>query len=319
MHPTRAKPTRAKPTRANRRGAEADEGKADEEETGEEGAGEEEADEGKEGPPDTDAADPFSEEALKTPEGIKAARDAITEQRRTWARDRDRKALELRERTEKLKRRDASISAKGKQIAELTKRLGGAPGEVLDALSALTGRDPIRTLEAINLAAAGKKPPNAETQQLKSELEQLKIQLAQREEQQNVQRSRESEAALIERRSNELLELAQSKPYAKLLITHSRDEARDRLLKYKHDAYVAQQPITDEDAVEKLEQHLAQTAKWLGAPGQATGSGKAEKPGSAKQKSLTSKQVAADGSTRQLTEDEYLEANAEDILRDLFG
>lgn len=267
----------------------------------------------------------FSDEALATPAGVAAARDALRARRKAFARERDSKFLELRARTERAKARDAKATELVKSVeqreARVNRLVAGdvSPSEALEILAQVSGKDAIKVLESINLAAAGKRPPDAAVKKLEAEIAEMRRERETERETAKQRQDRESEAQLVQRRTAEMLELAQTVPHAKLLIEHSPAEAGERLVRIKIEAHEAGKPITDQEAVERLEAYLAKVANLYAAPGQVTGAGNAAKPGSAKQKTLTSAQVAAEGSTRQLTEDEYLEANAESILQDLFG
>lgn len=258
-------------------------------------------------------ADLFSDEALSTPEGVRAARDKIREQ----ARARDRKALEFQRRERQIREREARLKQESKAAkaqAELYQaalgKLRGSPDDVISALGTLTGRDGAKVYEEITLALVGKKPAaqaSPEIAELKAEIAELR-KAREAEQQQAVSAQ---EAAFVARRADELLELARSKPRARILIDRSPKSVRDQLVTLKREAYEAGNPISDAQAVEQLESYLEALSQTV-AGGVATSAATPQKPGSGVQKSLTAAQVASSASTRPMTDDEHIAALASD-------
>lgn len=256
-------------------------------------------------------ADPYSDEALATPEGIARAREALRAEAREHARGKSADFLQLRARVEKAKKRDAEFAERSKQFDSRIAKLTGKPAEVLEALGALTGKDPIEALEAINLAAAGMRPPDDATKALMGRIEKLEKDLTAAREGAEAKKQQEDHTALVERRTKELVALAQRQPMSKLLFESSPGELGERLQKAKYDAFVSGAPITDDQAVAQVEAALAKFATLFGAPGQVTGSESAGKPVA---KTLTKSKVASDGRTVTRTGDDAVLDDAEAIL-----
>ena len=262
-------------------------------------------------PPD----DPFSDAALASKDGIVAARDALAKERREWARQRDAENIKLAQRRKEAQRREDRLRIAREQKkaddtlreAALAKLFNGSGNDVLQALGQLTRRDGLKVYEQISLAVAGKKPivETPEVQELRAEIQRIKDE---RKQDQTRQQS-DQEAAFVRKRTQDLVNLAQENPRAKLLLDRSPKHGSDLLVQYKREAYEAGQPISDAQAVAKLVAYLDEIAGVQPAGGQETAS---NKPGPGKQKVLTAAKVAASASSRPLSDDEIIDAAVQD-------
>lgn len=255
-------------------------------------------------------ADPLSDEALSTPEGIKAGAEHVRQQLAEMRKERDARFLHLRDAQKRLQKREARLKPREEAW---TKIMNGeaTSAETLATLGETLGLDPIEALKRLNFGATGKPQPDAVTRRLEAQVQELKAKLEGREQ----ERTAEEDQAFFAKRTNDLITLASTMPNAKLLIDHSPAEAGERLRRFKLEAHEAGAPISDEQAAQQLEQYCIELRKRLAGPGNPAGSGKAEATG--KQTSITSTKVSSQGSKRKLTEDEYLEQNAESILQDI--
>lgn len=262
-------------------------------------------------PPD----DPFSEAALASKEGVAAAREALVKERREWARQRDAENIRLAQRRKEAQRREDRLRIAREQKkaddtmrdAALAKLFNGSGNDVLQALGQLTRRDGLKVYEQISLAVAGKRPitETPEVQELRTEIQRIKDE----RKQELTKQQAEQESSFVRKRTQDLVNLAQANPRAKLLLDRSPKYGSDLLVQYKREAYEAGRPITDAQAVAKLVEHLDEIAGVQPAGGQETAS---NKPGPGKQKVLTAAKIAASASSRPLSDDEIIEAAVQD-------
>lgn len=278
------------------------------------------------------APDPLSDEALAaldSPESVRAAVDALKAERSTFRKERDQKFLSLRRWERQQKQREARFkavlderTAQFKAEDDTLKDIfdNGNSDKLLSYLAHRTGRDPLRVLEAINLAALGKKAapePNAEVKALQARLDAKEA--AERENAQKQQA--EQTDAWVAQRVSAMVELAKTKPHARLLTERSPKAVGKQLVEIKKEAYEATgAPISDQEAVDVLEQNLAALALIAAGHGQAPTKPET-KP---KTTTLTSRQVASSGaplSLTQLSDEEHTRAlaNDDEFMGALFG
>jgi hypothetical protein len=279
--------------------------------------------------PAPEAVDLFTDEALATPAGVKAAREALQAERATFRGERDRKFLKLRswerklnERTNKFKaiadERAAQYKAEDATLQDIFDN--GNADKLLSYLAHRTGREPVKVIEALNMAAMGRKrapEPDAATKALQARIDKFEAAQAEQAEQAEVQKN----DAWVKQRVSEMVELARTVPHAKLLVERSPQAVGAQLAQIKKEAWQATgQAISDQEAVDTLEKNLAALASIVAGHGQTPA--KSGKPQT--NTSLTARQVASAGTPRNLadmSDDEHTRAlaNDDEFFDALFG
>lgn len=285
-------------------------------------------------PPPAEASPPdlLSDEALAaldSPEAVRAAVDALKAERTTFRKERDQKFLSLRRWERQQKQRETKFkqivderSAQFKAEDDTLKDIfdNGNADKLLSYLAHRTGREPVKVLEAINLAAMGRKAApeaNAETKALQARLDAFEAEKREAEQRAKAQQ----DDAWVAQRVSAMVELAQTRPHAKILTAQNPRAVGKQLVEIKKEAYDATgAPISDQEAVDILEQNLAALALLASGHGQTPPKSE-NKP---KTTTLTSRQVASSGtplSLSKLSEDEHTQAlaNDDEFMSALFG
>lgn len=276
----------------------------------------------------------FAEEKLATPEGLKAARDANLEMRR----ENNKKYLELGNREARFKEQLATFRGEKEQTQALTRMLTvdlqalrtGKPEAALKALANLSGADPLKLLEEINLnfAGGGQKQEAQLVRELRGELTQLRQEL----QQERIEQQRGQSRQFIQQRKAELLNAASDATRYPHLAELAASDARgvaDHITAYIVREHNAGRRLDDATAIGHIEAELARfrgprAAAPQGDAGRETSafakpeSGQAPRPpGKSLNPSLATQNG---GGTRVLTPDEQraaLHASPDEILRDL--
>lgn len=276
----------------------------------------------------------FSEEKLKTPEGLKAARDAALE----LGKRNNRKHVELSNREERLKAKATKFEGEltqaralsGMLTADLQALRTGKPEVALQALARMTGSDPLKLLEEINLnfAGGGQKQETQVVKELQSQLAQLRHELQERDQRQQ----QTAQQQFIARRKQEIYQQAVDPgryPHVAELAQEDPRGVVEHIAKYIIEQNAHGPRIDDATAISHIEAQLARfrgsnAAAPRGEAGREPSalakpeSGQAPRPPG---KTLTpSLATRSGGSTRVLTPDEHLaalHADPDSILRDL--
>jgi hypothetical protein len=281
-------------------------------------------------------ADPFSDEALATPDGIKAARVVIDEARES-KRKQDRKYLKLESREQKFNHRieqitarERAVEAKQHQIdASLRAIFSGTGDTVLNGLQQLAGRDPVKLVEELNRAVLGRPAPNAATDALQQRIAQLEHSIVQERQQAQAQLQAAQHRQKIDEAKQQFVQMASGDPNQWPLLAgyaaENKQEVADAAENILDAADQRGEVMTWADACDQLENQLKKfqlTSSGgqspAAAPAAKPGVGRvpnANVPGSAQRspaQSLTARQVASGGSQREMSEEEHLAALAED-------
>jgi hypothetical protein len=276
------------------------------------------------------AVDPFSDEALKTPEGIKTARTKLLEER-----------AEHDVRRRKLDKFDIKLQNKGRELAEQQQALAndratarwlhaqigllktGTTAQLLETLGNLTGRSGRKVWEDLTQAALrdGKEPP--EHPKL-AELEQKNRELQERLdgiEQKGGEEKAEQRKAFVAKRKREIGEAAgNAETYPELSKYRAAGKEREivnYVVQLKAAAVEEGKNLTDAQALAIIESEIV--AIKGGSSGQAavanpqsTGKAPAQKPGGQSSQSAQTTSIApsvarTNPTVRVLTEDERIE------------
>lgn len=282
-------------------------------------------------------ADPFSDEALATKEGVLAGRDALRaelEETRKVRATHDaaytkliNKGNKLDQKIAQYKRDRGSLDAEKAQLqANLQNMFRGSGQQVLDALVQLSGgRDAVRLVEELNTAVLGKKPRDASDpavvqalQELRNDNQQLRTYIQQRDDQAQLQQARGALMGVArdaEKYPN-LARLAQQNP-------HGAIEALEGVANELFQGGANTFDAIAGGACSQVENQLVQYAEQMGwSRGQPTVAGRAPSenvPGQAHGAPGQSLPAASTGgsSERELTEDERIAAAAKNpaVLR----
>lgn len=228
-------------------------------------------------PPDQSEAGPvalddalFSDEALSTPEGLKAARDAVAKARaETDVRARkshevylrlNKRERKLRAEREAVNREKETLSTIGREVlsdVELLQK--GSAQERLDALGRITRSDGRQVFEAMArvIAVNGKAPkPSPEVEALQRKLEELE----RRREADLAAQEAERNRALLEQRKAQLVQVVTNDPSAYPIVSNIAQqhpkEVADRLVLIKTQAHEQGRPLSDKEAAAALEREL---------------------------------------------------------------
>lgn len=289
----------------------------------------------------------FSDQALATKEGVRAAREYLRKQldtARESKRTHDRAFLKLRNREQKFKHKleewkkedQAFRSHKDQLIANLNVLRTGDAASILGAIQQLTGRDAVSVYEEMSRAMIGKKKPDEAYQQLAQRFERLEQTLAQEREQAARERAQAESNRVIEQEKANLVRHAAASQQHPLLARYTPgnevevgNAVADIIIK----AYNAGQPMTREDAFDVLEQHLQKLSNTFSGQAPATQQasnpvvGRAQSNGNmpvtaprSPGQSLTARQVATSGSQRQMSQSEiYAELEDDPAIQRAFG
>lgn len=301
--------------------------------------------------PETEAAEPkdpaaklddeviFSEEALKTPEGIQKARARIKDLRRmSHEKYLELKSFERRvvKRHEKLKHQvQRYVTGKrqdeillGNVRSNLEGLHSGDPDSILAGLGGLTGMDGIKALELLNsrLVNRGKSPLDPQVQalidSLKSEITELKGGWTQRETQ---ARTRELATAVSQRQQalgQQITSRATELPILNRLYADNPQSVLEYVTDEIVEAHKAGTPLDAATYFGNLEQQLSKHFGAAQAP-KGDGGGPAPKQPSQVQRSpgqSVGPRTAAASNPREPSEEESLRALANDPdLMSAFG
>jgi hypothetical protein len=280
--------------------------------------------------------DPFTDEALATPEGIARARDAVRELQRKH----DRAYLKIQEREQKFghklanwkQERDQTLAFTQAVKADLNLLRQGDAGQAIEALGRLTSKDPIKVLEEIqlNIARNGKRnEPSPVEAELRSELAQLKGLIEQRaQDEQRAQQIAHEEAFVNLRRQEILTAAADSNVYPHLsrFAAAKAQEVFDHIVEMKTEAQQRGEFLDDVTALQELDKELSQYApppQQVKEAGLATSAPSGQKPvqqvRSSPGRSLNPSLAQRTGSVREKTDEDRLAelANDPDFLRNL--
>src|SRR5690349_258283 len=166
--------------------------------------------------PEVPLPDLYSDAALGTKAGIAAARDDLRTKLREVDREKARFAVEHKARHRKVVARELAVKQERERLREehtiyrnaVQQMRTGNPDQALNALGVMFGRDGLKVYEELTLAVAGKAPKaevSPEIAELRKELAAMKA-----------QKAKESDSALIARRTQQLVDLARAQPYAKV-------------------------------------------------------------------------------------------------------
>lgn len=286
------------------------------------------APEGRQQPPEGGQEDPFSEQALSTPAGIKRAQDVLAEERRKVSQN----FVRLRKREQAAKVAASELGQERQALAALNQRLTsdlstlqqGDPRAFIETIGRLSGRDGTKLFEAISLALAtgGKAPKQSpEYQELKRNFEELQAKIA-RSEEEREQRARQQQVkAFVEQRKAQLLQQGSDDklyPAVSHFVTKlgRQKEVAEYLLDLKLEAHDQGLELSDSDALAQLEGFLKPHLPPSGSGG--TGSPHSAQPrkpesgglpGQSLAPSLTTQSTA---SKRAMTDEEHRQALMQD-------
>lgn len=280
--------------------------------------------------------DLFSEEALATPEGVKRAAEHLRQEKAKTSevflrmRKREQKAKAeyaefQRQKAETQQEKEAFAAFNQRIAAEIAELKSGNPKAILDTLGRMSGQDGRKLFEDIAMAIAtnGKMPkPSKEVEELRAEIQALKEERERERELALKLKEQEEAKAKIEQRKAELVQLGSDKArfpaVAHFIEVGQKKEVAEYLSELKIEAFEQGSPLSDEEAVQKLERllkpHLPAPPVNEGGtgnphPAQQGKPGAGGLPG----QTVTSRLAAeSSGSTRELTEEEYRRALEQD-------
>lgn len=271
------------------------------------------------------AEDPFSDEALATPEGLKRAQTEIRALRAkhesAYHRVTQREARFAKS-VEAFKAEKAEIQTLGGNIRQaLTALRRGNTDQRIEALGQLTGADGLKVFEQLTLdlaRGAKKSEPSAELVEVRAELAELKDYLRRSRTESEV-KTRED---FITRRKGEIAQAAGDAtlyPYLARLAPSRGREIADQIAEMMTEAHEAGKPISDAQALQALELEIARvTGPLASGPDLAIGATpnggqKPDKARSTPGRSMSPSLTTKVASVRDMTEQERLEDLGKDI------
>lgn len=235
--------------------------------------------------PDLQKPEPdyFADEFLATPEGIRAAKEKVRllkEETAKAKREHDKAFLKLKSREQKQAKREAEKQAEWERKAQEQKFWEDNISQMqnfndveqfLQAMSNVTKKDPVELWEGIIANVAGRKKPDPAYLELQKKLEE--IEKAQKEKEENLKKQQEK--AEIEQEYNEAAGYIwnKAKEYPTLNKFMAIGEAQgqwqpaqevvDGAIKLITIYYEHGQPITEEEALELLEQEIQSNKNYM--------------------------------------------------------
>jgi hypothetical protein len=289
------------------------------------------------------AVDPFSDEALKTPEGIKTARAKLLEERAAddvRRRKLDKFDIKLQKRYRELGEREHKISNDRDTVRMFLKQIDllktGTTTQILEALGNITGKSGRKVWEELTQAALrdGKEPPeHPKLAELEEKNRKLQERLDQIEQQGGDERAKQRER-FVAQRKREIGEAAgNAETYPELSKYRAAGKEREivsYVVQIKKAALDEGKNLTDAQALAMIEAEIA--AIKGGGSGQAavanpqsTGKAPAQKPGGSQSQrapqSIAPSVARSRPAAREMTADERIEElkRDESYVMGLFG
>lgn len=283
--------------------------------------------------------DPFSEEALATPEGVANARRLIEKRQRKVDGFEIKLKRQQREFEQSAAAREAEIQ-QGRALAGEVYRLvetvrTGTADQIVAALGELTGRDGLAVWQEITESVVNngrRAAPSREVAALQMQVEQLRHQLAQGQQQDRdraEQAEIEQKKATVAKIEAEIVELASDADEFPHLSTFEHDEVVDVVTDMKVRARAAGQKLSIKDACAKIESQLERrfgSTPSAGRKSAESGTGAAKARGEPRKATPTARGIPPSKarsmpSAREMTEEERLEdlRNDSAFLNGLFG
>lgn len=254
----------------------------------------------------------FSDKALATAAGVKAAAARVRElraettaaaaklEKRQGRIDHDFRVLKNREATfRETKERHLAWHARERETARLlgghvNMLMRGEPAQVVESLAFLTGRDGLKMYEAIVQNAAGlRQAPDPQVEALQRRLDSALAQIEERERALTERAETEHKQQTVERRKAELLEASQDAAkyptLAELAALRPREVVNELVSMKREYKKATGTALTDEQAMVQLEKQLALLVKQQGGGAGNPRSSEGQNPGGKSSQSSSTK------------------------------